>query len=111
MLAFSSAEYPYLLLWILGGAIALGPYLSAWIKVVEWFKGKSFDASKFVTHEQLEKMKTERDAQIQASVGAIGKKIDILDRDFREQMIVIHRAIGKVEGHDEAEERASKRRR
>ncbi len=113
VLALSNEDSP-MLLWLLAGALmALGPVIHSYIRVYDWFKGKNIDTSEFVTHKQLAVIKAERDTQLAASVGeiksdvaSIEKKMDEMAKDFA----AIHRALGRVEGHDEADLRGSARR-
>lgn len=92
--------------WIILGLIALGPALHSWIKVIEFFKGKSFDPSRFVTQEQLSAVKAERDLQIAATIGEIRNDLTRLEEtltSLNRDLPAIHRALGRLEGHDDAE--------
>lgn len=112
-LALSDADSPMLLYLIIGGLMALGPVIHSYIRVYDWFKGKNIDTSEFVTHQQLAVIKADRDIQLAGSVGeiksdvaSIEKKLDEMAKDFA----AIHRALGRVEGHDEADLRGPARR-
>lgn len=104
---------------ILAALLLLGPCLLAWIKIGEWLKGKSFDSTRFVTHEQLASLRSDRDAQIKTTFELLTNKIDHLtetidrlDQDLRQvrgDMPSLHHAIGSLEGKDRAE--SSKRPR
>jgi len=106
ILALSDTDQPMLVWWIILGLIALGPALHSWIKVVEFFKGKKFDVSNYVTHAQLAAVKTERDEQIKASIAGIKDDLDTLRKtlaDIARDLPAIHRALGRLEGHDDNE--------
>ena len=103
---------PFELIALIASLLILGPALHAWIKVIEWYRGKAFDLSQFVTQAQLAAMKFERDQQIKTTfevintkIDHITKTIDRLDDDLRQvsgDMPSLHGAIGRLEGHDEA---------
>jgi hypothetical protein len=98
----------------------LGMGLHAWIKVLEYWKGKSFDLSQFVTQAQLAAMKSDRDLQIKTTfelltikIDHVSKTMDNLDKDLRQvrgDMPSLHHAIGEVEGRNAAEERIKRPR-
>lgn len=105
-LALSETDQPMLVWWVILGLIALGPALHSWIKVIEFFKGKSFDASRFVTQDQLASMKQERDQQIASTIGEIRNDLNRLEEtltSLNRDLPAIHRALGRLEGHDDAE--------
>lgn len=113
LLALSETDQPTLVWWIILGLIALGPALHSWIKVYDWMKGKSIDTSKFVTHEQLAAVKSERDAQIASTIAEIRAdfaKLETTLKDVARDLPAIHRALGRLEGHDEADLRAPGRK-
>ena len=108
---------------LLGGFLLfflLGMGLHAWIKVLEYWKGKSFDLSQFVTQAQLSAMKSDRDLQIKTTfelqtikIDHITKTVDSMAQDLRQlrgDMPSLHHAIGVVEGRDDAEERMQRPR-
>lgn len=109
LLAFSLTDQP-MLVWciIIGGMIILGPALLAWIKVFEFFKGKGFDASKFVTRAEFQAAKTEHDHQLACTVNDIKEdfaeikkditKIEEIWMEIFRDMPGLHRALGKLEG-------------
>lgn len=106
ILALSEADSPMLLWLIVGALMALGPVIHSYIKVYEWFRGKSIDTSAFVTRDELTAMKQERDAQIASSIGKLEtnfSKLETLLADLNREMPSLHRALGRLEGHDEAE--------
>lgn len=105
-LALSDADSPMLLWLIVGGLMALGPVIHSYIKVYEWFKGKSIDTSNFVTRAELAQQKAERDVQLQSTVGKLEADFDKLQKfmaDIARDLPAIHRALGRLEGHDDAE--------
>jgi hypothetical protein len=107
LLALDETDQPMLVWWIIGGLIALGPALHSWIKVLEWFKGKGIDPSQFVTQDQLAAVKAERDAQITATIKEIRDDFNKLEKtlaDIARDLPAIHRALGRLEGHDHAQE-------
>lgn len=113
ILALSETDQPMLVWWIILGLIALGPALHSWIKVVEFFKGKKFDVANYVTHAQLAAVKTERDEQIKASISGIKKDLDKLSEtlaDIARDLPAIHRALGRLEGHDDNDQKQQIRR-
>lgn len=104
ILALSEADSPMLLWLIVGGIFALGPVLHSYIKVYEWFKGKGVDTSQFVTREELSAIRKERDHQIAETMAAIRADVDKIEKaiaDMSRDFAGIHRALGRVEGHDE----------
>ena len=105
-LALSAEDQPTLLWFFVGALMALGPVLNSYIRVWEWFRGKSVDVSNFITRAEMATMKLERDAQIAASVGEIKNDFNRLEKtlaDISRDLPAIHRALGRLEGHDEAE--------
>jgi uncharacterized protein HemX len=105
LFALSEQDQPTLVWWMILGAIALGPALHSWIKVIEFFKGKKFEPSNYVTQDQLAAMKTERDAQIKSTFGEIKGDLDRLEKTLtaiNRELPAIHRALGRLEGHDDA---------
>jgi uncharacterized protein HemX len=105
-LALSEADQPTLVWWIMLGAIALGPALHSWIKVIEFFKGKKFDPANYVTQDQLAAVKAERDAQIAATIADLKGNFDRLEKtlvSLNRELPTLHRIIGRLEGHDEAQ--------
>lgn len=113
-LALSETDQPMLVWWIILGLIALGPALHSWIKVIEFAKGKKFDPTNYVTKEQLDKVKGERDQQIAATISEIRDDLNRLEKVLTElsrDLPAIHRALGRLEGHDDAEANNAARRR
>jgi hypothetical protein len=113
LLSLSETDQPTLVWWIILGLIALGPALHSWIKVIEFFKGKKFDPAAFVTHAQLAAVKSERDAQIASTIAEIRQDFDKLEKfltDIARDLPAIHRALGRLEGHDEADLRSPGRK-
>lgn len=105
-LALSEADSPMLLWLIIGGLMALGPVVHSYIKVYEWFKGKSVDTSQFVTRKELNEIRKERDHQIADTMAAIRADVDKIEKaiaDMSRDFAGIHRALGRVEGHDEVQ--------
>lgn len=119
MLALTQDDSPMLLYLMVGGCIALGPALYSWIMVWQFFKGDRPDMSRYVTQEQLAIIKADRDKQIVETLTAIRNDVaamkqevkDDLERfestadDLKKDMMSLHRSLGRVEGHDEAETR------
>lgn len=110
-LALSDADSPMLLWLIVGGLMALGPVIHSYIKVYEWFRGKSVDTSDFVTRTELSLMKQERDAQIATTVSQLRTDFAEIKRFMVDDLPAIHRALGRLEGHDEAGTKQQPRRR
>lgn len=114
LLALSENDQPLLMWWVIGAIMALGPVLHSYIKVYDWLKGKSIDTSKFVTQDQLAAIKAERDAQIASSIAEIRQDFDKLEKfltDIARDLPAIHRALGRLEGHDEADLRPGRKPR
>lgn len=106
LLALSEADSPMLLWLIVGGIMALGPVIHSYIKVYEWFRGKAVDTSQFVTREELDRIRAERDKQIADTMKAIRADVDTIENSIQTMMrdfAGIHRALGRVEGHDDAD--------
>lgn len=106
LFALAETDQPLLVWWVIGALMALGPVLHSYIKVYDWLKGKGIDTSQFVTQAQLAQMKSERDAQIAATIAEIRQDFDKLEKfltDIARDLPAIHRALGRLEGHDEAE--------
>jgi uncharacterized protein HemX len=90
--------------WIILAAIAVGPALHSWIKVYEFMKGKRSDLSQFVTRNELAQMKQERDQQISTTIADIKSDLDRVEKlmnDINRDLPAIHRALGRLEGHDD----------
>jgi len=105
-LALSESDQPMLVWWVILGAVALGPALHSWIKVIEFFRGRKFDPSAFVTMQQMQQMRAERDAQIAATIGEIRDDLNRMESTLNalnRDLPAIHRALGRLEGHDDAE--------
>lgn len=121
LLALTEQDSPMLLWLIVGGIFALGPVLHSYIKVYEWFMGKRLDTSTFVTHAELAVVRSDRDNQLAASIGHFNQRTDAMSKrletvfellgKLQEDMPAIHRALGRLEGHDEAESRPTRRPR
>lgn len=110
-LALTEADSPMLLWLLVGGIMALGPVIHSYIKVYEWFKGKGVDASQFVTRDELNLIRKERDHQIAETMAAIRADVDSIEKaiaDMSKDFAGIHRALGRVEGHDEVELRRAR---
>lgn len=104
-LALSDSDQPMLVWWIIGALIALGPAILSWIKVFEYFKGKSTDVSAFITRAEFLQAKAERDQQLVSTVTEIRSDFDRLEKfmtDLGRDLPAIHRALGRLEGHDDA---------
>ena len=124
-LALSAADQPMLVYMVILAFIALGPALHSWIKVYQFARGKSPDLASYVTQDQLASIKAERDKQIADTIQAIRAdmtefKAELKDdivafestaNDLQKEMMSLHRSLGRVEGHDEAEARAPRRAR
>lgn len=113
-LALSDADSPMLLWLIVGGLMALGPVIHSYIKVYEWFRGKSVDTSDFVTRTELNLMKQERDAHIAGTIGDLKanfSRLETILTELQRDLPSLHRALGRVEGHDEAENKQPRRPR
>lgn len=113
VLALSEADSPMLLWLIVGGLMALGPVMHSYIKVYEWFKGKSVDTSAFVTRTELGMVRAERDAQIKDTfedikeevtevrddVGALKRQFDEFLKTYSADMAALNRSLGRLEGN------------
>lgn len=114
LLALAESDSPMLLYLLVGGIMALGPVIHSYVRVYEWFKGKGIDASQFVTRSEMAAMRAERDQQIAATIGAIKNDFDKLEavvNDVARDLPAIHRALGRLEGHDDADIARQKRPR
>lgn len=114
ILALSNADSPMLLWLIVGALMALGPVIHSYIRVYDWFKGKPLDASVFVTRAEFTAAKLERDNQIAATVGSLKADFGRMEAALNtivSDLPAIHRALGRLEGHDEAETSGGRRRR
>jgi hypothetical protein len=101
-----------LVFWVIAAGIALGPALHSWIKVYEFARGKKEDPSKYVTHDQLNAIRGERDKQVAETVSAIRSDMisfksevkDDLDafektaRELLQELASLHRSLGHAEG-------------
>lgn len=106
LLALSDADSPMLLWLIVAGLMALGPVIRSYIGIYDWFKGKTIDTSNFVTRAELAAVKAERDVQIATTIADIKADFDRMEKfmtDLSRDLPAIHRALGRLEGHDEAE--------
>ena len=121
LLALTQQDSPMLLWLIVGGLMALGPVLYSYIKVYDRWRGKSVDTSDFITRGELALVRADRDAQLAASIGHFNQRTDAISKrletvfellgKLQEDMPAIHRALGRLEGHDEAESRPGRRPR
>lgn len=125
ILALDVSDQPMLVFWCIAAFIALGPALHSWIKVYEFARGKKEDHTKYVTHEQLAAIRGERDKQMTETVSAIRADMTAFKDEVKDdlaafettakqllsEMMSLHRSLGRVEGHDEAEARAPRRAR
>lgn len=105
LLALSDSDQPMLVWWIIGALIALGPAIRAWIEVIQYFKGKGINTSEFVTKAEFAAAKAERDMQLVSTVTEIRTDFDKLEKfmsDIARDLPAIHRALGRLEGHDDA---------
>lgn len=104
ILALNEQDSPMLLWLLVGGIMALGPVLHSYVRVYDWFKGKGIDTSNFVTREELARVRAERDTQIAATIQDIKSDLDRLEKflaDVSRDLPAIHRALGRLEGHDD----------
>lgn len=112
-LALTQEDSPMLLWLIVGGIMALGPVLHSYSKFYDWLMGKRLDVSAFVTHAELAVVRTDRDAQLAASIGHFNQQMDAMSKrietvfellgKLQEDMPAIHRALGRLEGHGPAD--------
>jgi hypothetical protein len=104
-LALSQDDSPMLLYMIIGGVMALGPVVLSYIKVYDRFMGKAVDTSVFVTRAEFHQAKAERDAQLAGTVTEIRadlNRVETLMENLNRDLPGIHRALGRLEGHDDA---------
>lgn len=104
LLALTEADSPALLWLIVGGLMALGPVIHSYIKVFDWFRGKTPDLSQFITRTELAEIRAERDRQLADTLGGISLRMDSVFRlieTLQQDLPAIHRALGRLEGHDE----------
>ncbi|MES2596378.1 MAG: hypothetical protein V4662_13620 [Verrucomicrobiota bacterium] len=94
LLALTEADKPMFLYFIIAGLMALGPVIHYYIKIYEWFKGKSTDVTNFVTKAEL----ASAILSVKSDFGRIEQTLLEINRDLP----AIHRALGRLEGHDEA---------
>lgn len=98
MLALDITDQPMLVFWVIAALIALGPALHSWIKVYQFARGHSTDMSLYVTKVELAAQKAERDVQIKATIDRLEEKTD----SIMDELTSIHRALGHVEGMQDA---------
>lgn len=101
LLALSESDSPMLLWLIVGGVMALGPVAHSYIKVYQFFKGHGVDTSQFVTRDELNQIRLERDKQMAETVRAVKDDVDKIEKaiaDMSKDFNAIHRALGLVEG-------------
>lgn len=113
LFALAETDQPLLVWWVIGALMALGPVLHSYIKVYDWLKGKGIDTSQFVTKTELAAVRAERDAELSRTVKHIESKIDEAGKDYTKlerlltelsrELAAIHRSLGRLEGHDEAQ--------
>jgi chorismate synthase len=106
---YTQSDTPVVVGLIVLGLLFLGPALRSWIYVIEWAKGKRADMSQYVTRAEFQQAREERDKQLQNTVQDMKKEMDSiagLVRTLTNDLPAIHRALGRLEGHDEAERRA-----
>lgn len=112
VLALNEADSPMLLWLVVGGLMALGPVIHSYIKVYEWFKGTSVDTSEFITQEQFAEAKANRDRELADTITFIKDQLKAVSKTVAEinsDMPAIHRALGRLEGHDEADRPRTRR--
>ncbi len=110
LLALSEADQPMLVYWIIGAILVVGQSLQGWVALMTYFASRKVDTAQFVTKAELALHKAERDQQMKVTfdylkeeIGKISSTVQNLDREWREELPSIHRALGKLEGHDEAD--------
>lgn len=112
--ALTDQDSPTLLYLIAVAIIAAGPALHSWIQVFQYFRGQREDMSQFVTRSELAAIRAERDAQIKETVSDIKADVDRIETKFTtimDELRGLHRSLGRVEGHEEAEDRRRSRPR
>jgi|GEM_PF-2768153 len=107
LLALAESDFPALPGWLVGGLLGLGPAIYYWMCIVEKAKGHKFDASKYVTREEMNAIRAARDEQLATTIGALRSDFAALRSDFsglekffNEDLPGIHRALGRLEGHN-----------
>lgn len=125
LLALSEADSPMLIYMIIGGLIVSGPAVLSWIRVIQYFRGEATNMSLYVTHDELSRLKAERDKQVADTLGAIRQEVSGFKREMKDdmekfegtaqdllkEMMSLHRSLGRVEGHDEVETKTPRRAR
>lgn len=109
LFALTNEDSPMLLYMIVGGLMALGPVLNSYARFFDWLKGKSVDVSLFVTKAELAAMRQERDQQIAQTIADIKADLDRVETlmtDLNRDLPAIHRALGRLEGHDRLDDAA-----
>lgn len=122
-LAITEADYPMLLWAVVIAVLALGPALKGWVDVVRWFKGDALDTSKLATkaeltaleiasREELKAIESRLRIQQRHDLDIVAKQIADLTatvqnfgtglRDIHQELLSIHRALGRAEGELES---------
>ena len=105
ILALTDSDSPMLLWLVVGGLMALGPVIHSYIKVYDWFRGTAPDMSNFITRAEMAEIRAERDRQLADTLGGISTRMDSVFRlieQLQQDLPAIHRALGRLEGHDDA---------
>jgi len=85
--------FTLLIVWLSG----LG--LHSWMRVFDYWSGRKFDPSRYVTHEQIAIIRAERDAQMKETVNDIKADIDRIEQMIHDaDLTSIHRVLGQLEG-------------
>jgi len=112
--AIAETDSPMLLWLIVAGLMALGPVIHSYVRVYDWFKGRGVDTTSFVTRAEWQAAQVKHDAQLETMMESFKddiKGIKDVVTDIARDLPAIHRALGRLEGHDEAETRPARRAR
>lgn len=105
LLALSEADQPMLLWWVIGAVLVIGQGLQGWIAALQYFRGQKMDPATYVTRAEFQAAKAERDRQLSDTIGTMQRQLSdvaAVVREISRDLPAIHRALGRLEGHDEA---------
>lgn len=106
LLALSPDDQPMLIYWVVISILVIGNGLQGWVALLSYWQSKSLDSTQFVTRAEFGNAKLERDKQLAESIGSIKHDFSQLSKvvnELSKDLPAIHRALGRLEGHDEAE--------
>ncbi|MCW0220116.1 MAG: hypothetical protein OJI67_17455 [Prosthecobacter sp.] len=113
-LALSESDQPMLVYWVIGSILLVGNGLQGWVALLQYYQGKKVDTAQFVTRAEFLQAKADRDKQLSDSIESINSQVSAVSKlvaELNKDLPAIHRALGRLEGHDEAEVKTPTRRR